>query len=64
MGGTTAFYTYTTYMQKFPQAVGRAYRHADDAHHGALARLRADLQPRYGALSDKIGRKPLLIWLA
>ncbi len=62
IGGTSAFYTYTTYMQKFLKlSVG-----LDDAQvtmvvlgYLVVALL---LQPLYGALSDRVGRKPLLIW--
>ncbi len=62
MGGTTAFYTYTTYMQKFLRlSVGLDYRQTTMVTAGSLV-FALFLQPLYGALSDKIGRKPLLIW--
>ena len=61
LGGTVSFYTYTTYMQKFlvntagfdkPVATGIC----------ALALLLfLPLQPLIGALSDRIGRRPVLI---
>ena len=62
MGGTTAFYTYTTYMQKFLKlSVG-----LDDTETtlvtAASLIFALFLQPIYGALSDKIGRKTVLIW--
>ena len=62
MGGTTAFYTYTTYMQKFL----KLSVHLNDTQTtivtaGSLI-FALCLQPIYGALSDRIGRKPLLIW--
>jgi MHS family alpha-ketoglutarate permease-like MFS transporter len=62
MGGTTAFYTYTTYMQKFLKlSVGLNDLQTTMVTAGSLV-FALVLQPLYGALSDKIGRKPLLIW--
>ena len=62
MGGTTAFYTYTTYMQKFLKlSVGLNDIQTTMVTAGSLV-FALFLQPLYGALSDKIGRKPLLIW--
>jgi len=62
MGGTTAFYTYTTYMQKFLKlSVGLSDNQTTAVTAGSLIFALA-LQPLYGALSDRIGRKPLLIW--
>jgi len=61
-GGTTAFYTYTTYMQKFLRlSVGLSDNQTTMVSAGTLV-FAAFLQPVYGALSDRIGRKPLLIW--
>jgi MHS family alpha-ketoglutarate permease-like MFS transporter len=61
MGGTAAFYTYTTYMQKFLKLSADL---TDDqttmVTFGSLL-FAMVLQPVYGALSDKIGRKWLLI---
>jgi len=62
MGGTTAFYTYTTYMQKFLKlSVGLTDTQTTFVTAGSLV-FALILQPLYGALSDRIGRKPLLIW--
>jgi MHS family alpha-ketoglutarate permease-like MFS transporter len=62
MGGTTAFYTYTTYMQKFLKlSVGLSDLQTTTVT-GASLIFALILQPTYGALSDRIGRKPLLIW--
>jgi len=61
-GGTTAFYTYTTYMQKFLKlSVGLSDNQTTMVSAGTLI-FALCLQPLYGALSDRIGRKPLLIW--
>lgn len=62
MGGTTAFYTYTTYMQKFLRlSVGLTDGQTTLVTGGALL-FGMILQPIYGALLDRIGRRPLLIW--
>lgn len=61
-GGTTAFYTYTTYMQKFLKlSAGLSDKQSTLVSAGSLI-FAACLQPVYGALSDRIGRKPLLVW--
>ncbi|MGQ0621896.1 MAG: MFS transporter [Panacagrimonas sp.] len=61
LGGTVAFYTYTTYMQKY--LVNSAGMSRDDATLiSALSMFVFMLvQPLMGALSDRIGRRPLLI---
>jgi MHS family alpha-ketoglutarate permease-like MFS transporter len=62
MGGTTAFYTYTTYMQKFLRlSVGLNDIQTTTVTAASLI-FALCLQPIYGALSDRIGRKVLLIW--
>lgn len=62
MGGTTAFYTYTTYMQKYLKlSVGLNDEQTTLVTAGSLI-FALCLQPLYGALSDKIGRRPLLIF--
>src|SRR5919201_7103013 len=62
MGGTTAFYTYTTYMQKFLKlSVGLTDMQTTIVTGGSLI-VALILQPTYGAISDRIGRKPLLVW--
>jgi MHS family alpha-ketoglutarate permease-like MFS transporter len=60
-GGTAAFYTYTTYMQKFLKlSVGLTDDQTTMVTLGALV-FGMCLQPIYGAISDRIGRKWLLI---
>jgi MHS family alpha-ketoglutarate permease-like MFS transporter len=60
-GGTAAFYTYTTYMQKFLKlSVGLTDDQTTLVTAGSLVFAMA-LQPIYGAVSDIIGRKWLLI---
>jgi MHS family alpha-ketoglutarate permease-like MFS transporter len=61
MGGTAAFYTYTTYMQKYLKlSVGLSDDQTTVVTAGTLI-FAMLLQPVYGALSDRLGRKPLLI---
>jgi MHS family alpha-ketoglutarate permease-like MFS transporter len=60
-GGTAAFYTYTTYMQKFLKlSVGLTDDQTTTVTLAALV-FGMILQPIYGAISDRIGRKWLLI---
>jgi MFS transporter, MHS family, alpha-ketoglutarate permease len=61
-GGTAAFYTYTTYMQKFLKL--SVHLTDDQTTTVTLAALVFGmiLQPIYGAISDRIGRKWLLIF--
>lgn len=61
MGGTVAFYTYSIYMQKFlANTVGMSKLDATLVSGASLA-LFAALQPLVGAVSDRIGRRPILI---
>lgn len=62
IGGTSAFYTYTTYMQKFLKlSVKLTDEQTTAVTLGSLI-VALILQPTYGWISDKIGRKPLLIY--
>jgi MHS family alpha-ketoglutarate permease-like MFS transporter len=61
-GGTAAFYTFTTYMQTFVRlSSGLSADETTFVIFGTLV-FATILQPLYGALSDRIGRKPLLIF--
>ncbi len=61
-GGTTAFYTYTTYMQKFLKLSVGMSDNQTTLVSGASLVFALCLQPIYGAISDRIGRRWLLIW--
>jgi MFS transporter, MHS family, alpha-ketoglutarate permease len=60
-GGTVAFYTYTTYLQKFlVNTTGFTKDVATEISAAALVVFML-LQPAVGALSDRIGRRPVMI---
>jgi MHS family alpha-ketoglutarate permease-like MFS transporter len=61
MGGTLAFYTYTTYMQKFLVNSAGMGKDTATAISAAALLVFVLLQPAVGALSDRVGRRPLLI---
>ncbi|KND57548.1 dicarboxylic acid transporter PcaT [Candidatus Burkholderia verschuerenii] len=61
-GGSLIFYTFTTYMQKY--LVNTAGMHAKTASNvmtGALF-VYMPLQPLFGAMSDRIGRRKSMLW--
>lgn len=61
LGGTVAFYTYTTYLQKFmANTVGIPKEVVSWINFVALL-VFVVLQPLAGMLSDRIGRRPLLM---
>lgn len=60
-GGTIAFYSYSIYMQKFlVNTSGFSRELASQINAGTLFCFML-LQPLAGALSDRVGRKPLMI---
>jgi MFS transporter, MHS family, alpha-ketoglutarate permease len=61
LGGTLAFYTYTTYMQKFLVNTVHLTKNQSTIIIFWLMLIYACLQPLFGWLSDVYGRKPLLI---
>ncbi|MCB8819471.1 MFS transporter [Microvirga rosea] len=60
-GGTLAFYAYTTYLQKFLVNTSGFSRETASQITAAALFVFMLLQPAAGALSDKIGRKPLMV---
>jgi MHS family alpha-ketoglutarate permease-like MFS transporter len=60
-GGTIAFYAYSIYMQKFLVNTSGLSRETASQINAVTLFLFMLLQPAAGALSDRIGRKPLMI---
>jgi MFS transporter, MHS family, alpha-ketoglutarate permease len=61
LGGTVAFYTYTVYMQKFLVNSAGFTRDTATVIAAATLFIFMCLQPLVGALSDRIGRRPVLM---
>ena len=61
MGGTLAFYTYSTYMQKFMVNTIGLSRDTSTLLSASTLVVFMLVQPLFGLLSDVIGRRPLLI---
>ena len=61
LGGTLAFYTYTTYAQKFlVNTSGFSKEQATLISFGVMA-VALFFQPLLGAISDRVGRRPVLL---
>jgi MFS transporter, MHS family, alpha-ketoglutarate permease len=61
LGGTVAFYTYTTYMQKFLVNSAGLSKDTSTVVAASTLFLYMCLQPVVGAISDVIGRRPVLL---
>ena len=61
MGGTLAFYTYSTYMQKYLVNSAGMTKSTATLISAATLFVFMLIQPLIGALSDKVGRRPILI---
>lgn len=61
MGGTLFFYTYTTYLQKFMVNTSGISKPAAAWINFCALVVFVVLQPVFGALSDRVGRRPMLI---
>ncbi len=61
MGGTLAFYTFTTYMQKFLVNTSGFAKDTATLITAAALFVYMLLQPVVGAISDRVGRRPVLI---
>ena len=61
LGGTIAFYTFSTYMQKFLVNTVHLSKETSTTLSFISLLIFAILQPLFGLLSYRIGRKPLLI---
>ncbi|ADJ25165.1 General substrate transporter [Hyphomicrobium denitrificans ATCC 51888] len=61
LGGTLAFYTYTTYMQKFLVNTSGFSKDTATLISASALFVYMLMQPVVGAISDKIGRRPVLI---
>ncbi len=62
LGGTAAFYTYTTYMQTFLKLSVGLDDDTTTIVAAASLLFAIALQPLYGYVSDHIGRSKVLIW--
>ncbi|WP_223199403.1 MFS transporter [Solihabitans fulvus] len=61
LGGTVAFYTYTTYMQKFMIGTSHINKSTVTWINFFALLVFVVIQPLAGALSDRVGRRPMLL---
>jgi MHS family alpha-ketoglutarate permease-like MFS transporter len=64
MGGTVVFYTFTAYMQKFLVNTAGLTKSQSTLISAGTLFITVLLQPVLGGLSDRIGRKPILVSFA
>ncbi|MGW3965399.1 MFS transporter [Amycolatopsis sp. NPDC005003] len=62
LGGTVSFYTFATYSQKFMENTAHIPRRSVTLVLFVAILVAAILQPVFGRLSDRIGRRPLLLF--
>lgn len=61
-GSSSAFYSYTTYLQKYLVNTSGFGREQATTITALALLIFMGIQPLLGLLSDRIGRKPLLLW--
>src|SRR6478672_8021508 len=64
IGGTVAFYTFTTYLQKYMVNTSGISKETAAVINFAALYIFMLLQPVAGALSDRIGRKPIMFFFS
>ena len=62
MGGTAAFYTFSTYMPTFLANTVKLPREQANLLSFITLFAFAAMQPVLGAISDRVGRRPVLMW--
>jgi MHS family alpha-ketoglutarate permease-like MFS transporter len=62
LGGTVAFYTYTNFILSFMNNTSGIPKETTSVINFWALFIFMLLQPVYGLISDRIGRKPLLLW--